>query len=62
MLAENVLFGNIDIKLIVMLLQSLSHIMDVSMEDLARCPGIGERKVFVLIFFPLSLCSDQHSK
>ncbi|XP_008246509.1 PREDICTED: DNA excision repair protein ERCC-1 isoform X2 [Prunus mume] len=24
---------------------SLSHIMDVSMEDLARCPGIGERKV-----------------
>ncbi|KAK2656762.1 hypothetical protein Ddye_009814 [Dipteronia dyeriana] len=26
-------------------LQSLSHIMDASMEDLARCPGIGERKV-----------------
>ncbi|KAK6117651.1 hypothetical protein DH2020_048613 [Rehmannia glutinosa] len=25
--------------------QSLSHIMDASMEDLARCPGIGERKV-----------------
>ncbi|KAI3518919.1 hypothetical protein L1887_07816 [Cichorium endivia] len=24
---------------------SLSHIMDSSMEDLARCPGIGERKV-----------------
>ncbi|KAK9919755.1 hypothetical protein M0R45_028334 [Rubus argutus] len=24
---------------------SLSHVMDVSMEDLARCPGIGERKV-----------------
>lgn len=24
---------------------SLSNIMDVSMEDLARCPGIGERKV-----------------
>ncbi|KAK3014559.1 hypothetical protein RJ639_010173 [Escallonia herrerae] len=24
---------------------SLSHIMDASMEDLARCPGIGERKV-----------------
>ncbi|XP_019080771.1 DNA excision repair protein ERCC-1 isoform X3 [Vitis vinifera] len=23
---------------------SLSHIMDASMEDLARCPGIGERK------------------
>ncbi|CAA2984419.1 DNA excision repair ERCC-1 [Olea europaea subsp. europaea] len=29
---------------------SLSHIMDASMEDLARCPGIGERKVFS--FFP----------
>jgi len=26
-------------------LQSLSGIMDASMEDLARCPGIGERKV-----------------
>ncbi|XP_024186352.1 DNA excision repair protein ERCC-1 [Rosa chinensis] len=24
---------------------SLAHVMDVSMEDLARCPGIGERKV-----------------
>ncbi|CAM8925346.1 unnamed protein product [Rhodiola kirilowii] len=24
---------------------SLSHIMDASMEDMARCPGIGERKV-----------------
>ncbi|EPS61754.1 hypothetical protein M569_13040, partial [Genlisea aurea] len=24
---------------------SLGHIMDASMEDLARCPGIGERKV-----------------
>ncbi|KAB1200844.1 DNA excision repair protein ERCC-1 [Morella rubra] len=24
---------------------ALSHIMDASMEDLARCPGIGERKV-----------------
>ncbi|KAI3470705.1 hypothetical protein Pfo_027368 [Paulownia fortunei] len=24
---------------------SLSHIMDASMEDFARCPGIGERKV-----------------
>ncbi|RAL49258.1 hypothetical protein DM860_017538 [Cuscuta australis] len=24
---------------------SLSHIMDASMEDLARCPGIGDRKV-----------------
>ncbi|KAA8536891.1 hypothetical protein F0562_029369 [Nyssa sinensis] len=24
---------------------SLSHIMDAAMEDLARCPGIGERKV-----------------
>lgn len=24
---------------------SLSHIMDASMEDLGRCPGIGERKV-----------------
>jgi len=24
---------------------TLSHIMDASMEDLARCPGIGERKV-----------------
>ncbi|XP_021772996.1 DNA excision repair protein ERCC-1-like [Chenopodium quinoa] len=24
---------------------SLSHIIDASMEDLARCPGIGERKV-----------------
>ncbi|CAN6895222.1 unnamed protein product [Brassica oleracea var. botrytis] len=24
---------------------SLAHIMDASMEDLARCPGIGERKV-----------------
>ncbi|XP_057549879.1 DNA excision repair protein ERCC-1 isoform X1 [Amaranthus tricolor] len=24
---------------------SLSHIMDASMEDLSRCPGIGERKV-----------------
>ncbi|KAK4735553.1 hypothetical protein R3W88_009814 [Solanum pinnatisectum] len=24
---------------------SLSHVMDASMEDLARCPGIGERKV-----------------
>ncbi|KFK37925.1 hypothetical protein AALP_AA3G048100 [Arabis alpina] len=24
---------------------SLTHIMDASMEDLARCPGIGERKV-----------------
>eukprot|EP00268_Persea_americana_P055817 TRINITY_DN6522_c0_g3_i2.p1 TRINITY_DN6522_c0_g3~~TRINITY_DN6522_c0_g3_i2.p1 ORF type:complete len:140 (-),score=35.57 TRINITY_DN6522_c0_g3_i2:708-1127(-) len=28
-----------------MTMQSLSHIMDASMEDLARCPGIGERKV-----------------
>lgn len=28
-----------------MALQALSHIMDASMEDLARCPGIGERKV-----------------
>ncbi|RWW03768.1 hypothetical protein GW17_00033045 [Ensete ventricosum] len=27
---------------------SLSHIMDASMEDLARCPGIGERKVLHL--------------
>ncbi|WZY96337.1 hypothetical protein YC2023_068666 [Brassica napus] len=26
-------------------LYSLAHIMDASMEDLARCPGIGERKV-----------------
>lgn len=26
-------------------MQSLAHIMDASMEDLARCPGIGERKV-----------------
>ncbi|KAH8507372.1 hypothetical protein H0E87_009777 [Populus deltoides] len=25
---------------------SLSNIMDASMEDLARCPGIGERKVY----------------
>ncbi|MED6108840.1 Excision repair cross-complementation group 1, variant 2 [Stylosanthes scabra] len=25
---------------------SLSHIMGASMEDLARCPGIGERKVY----------------
>lgn len=31
-----------------MFLQSLTHIMDASMEDLARCPGIGERKVFEL--------------
>ncbi|RVX18983.1 DNA excision repair protein ERCC-1 [Vitis vinifera] len=29
---------------------SLSHIMDASMEDLARCPGIGERKVFFHCF------------
>ncbi|XP_059437173.1 DNA excision repair protein ERCC-1 [Corylus avellana] len=28
---------------------SLSHIMDASMEDLARCPGIGERKVLFSI-------------
>lgn len=27
--------------------QSLSNIMDASMEDLARCPGIGERKVLL---------------
>lgn len=26
-------------------MQSLSNIMDASMEDLARCPGIGDRKV-----------------
>jgi DNA excision repair protein ERCC-1 len=26
--------------------QSLSNIMGASMEDLARCPGIGERKVY----------------
>lgn len=26
-------------------MQSLSNVMDASMEDLARCPGIGERKV-----------------
>lgn len=39
------IFGvNIDMP-IAMLMQSLSHIMDASMEDLARCPGIGERKV-----------------
>lgn len=29
----------------IMFFQSLSHIIDASMEDLARCPGIGERKV-----------------
>lgn len=34
------------LKLTGIVLQSLSHIMDASMEDLARCPGIGERKVF----------------
>lgn len=34
------------LRLFVLLFQSLSHIMDASMEDLARCPGIGERKVF----------------
>ncbi|XP_020553203.1 DNA excision repair protein ERCC-1 isoform X3 [Sesamum indicum] len=28
---------------------SLSHIMDASMEDLARCPGIGERKMIVQV-------------
>jgi hypothetical protein len=28
-----------------MYLQSLSQIMNASMEELARCPGIGERKV-----------------
>lgn len=31
--------------IVICLLQSLSGIMDASMEDLARCPGIGERKV-----------------
>lgn len=31
--------------IVICLLQSLSGIMDSSMEDLARCPGIGERKV-----------------
>ncbi|XP_035538985.1 DNA excision repair protein ERCC-1-like isoform X1 [Juglans regia] len=36
---------SVHIELVVMPLQSLSHIMDASMEDLARCPGIGERKV-----------------
>ena len=30
-----------------MYLQSLSQIMNASMEELARCPGIGERKVNV---------------
>lgn len=30
-------------------LQSLSNIMDASMEDLARCPGIGERKVCIIL-------------
>lgn len=47
-------------------LQSLSHVMDASMEDLARCPGIGERKVafhvihvyhFVFYSFFLSFCA-----
>ena len=28
-----------------MYLQSLPQIMNASMEELARCPGIGERKV-----------------
>lgn len=39
------LLVNVDMDLMAML-QSLSHVMDASMEDLARCPGIGERKVF----------------
>lgn len=36
----------VSLGLMAVFLQSLSHIMDASMEDLARCPGIGERKVF----------------
>lgn len=42
------------LELFVILLQSLSHIMDASMEDLARCPGIGERKVFFHCFLSYS--------
>lgn len=42
-------FSNVEISF--SCLQSLSHIMDVSMEDLARCPGIGERKVFSVDLF-----------
>lgn len=36
-------------------MQSLSRIMDASMEDLARCPGIGERKVIFYHFLPCIL-------
>lgn len=33
--------------------QSLSRVMDASMEELAQCPGIGEKKVWST---PFSLC------
>ena len=47
----------IHIELVVISLQSLSHIMDASMEDLARCPGIGERKVlFSIQSEPSQIC------
>ncbi|KAE9454115.1 hypothetical protein C3L33_13991, partial [Rhododendron williamsianum] len=39
---------------------TLSHIMDASMEDLARCPGIGERKVYKELRVN-ELCSDDGS-
>ena len=32
----------IGMELIIMLMKSLSHIMDASMEDLAQCPVIGD--------------------
>jgi DNA integrity scanning protein DisA with diadenylate cyclase activity len=35
--------------LFIMYFQSLSRIMDASMEELARCPGIGERKVTIIL-------------
>lgn len=38
-------FALID-RTIVPNLQTLSAVMNASMDDLARCPGIGERKVF----------------
>ena len=38
------------------LFQSLSQVMNASMEELARCPGIGERKVLHSLTFSTFHC------
>jgi len=47
---------NVYILYVLPLFQSLSQVMNASMEELARCPGIGERKVLHSLTFSTFHC------